>query len=116
MARPAGIPVRDSGGARGLNLAPAPRLADRRKRPACRGLGKAIQMISVAMITMNEEKAVGSVIADIRTALDGREHEIVIVDSSRDSTPEIAEGLGARVIRQFPPEGYGYAMARVLQE
>jgi glycosyltransferase involved in cell wall biosynthesis len=73
-------------------------------------------MISVAMITMNEEKAVASVIADIRAALHGREHEIVIVDSSRDSTPEIAEQLGARVIRQFPPQGYGYAMARVLGE
>jgi glycosyltransferase involved in cell wall biosynthesis len=73
-------------------------------------------MISVAMITMNEEKAVAKVIADIRAALVGREHEIVIVDSSRDATPEIAERLGARVIRQFPPQGYGRAMARVLKE
>ena len=73
-------------------------------------------MISVAMITMNEEKAVGSVIADIRAALHDREHEIVIVDSSRDATAEIAEQLGARVIRQFPPQGYGNAMARVLRE
>jgi glycosyltransferase involved in cell wall biosynthesis len=73
-------------------------------------------MISVAMITMNEEKAVAKVIGDIRAALAGREHEIVIVDSSRDATPEIAERLGARVIRQFPPQGYGRAMARVLKE
>ncbi|HLK19431.1 MAG TPA: glycosyltransferase family 2 protein, partial [Bryobacteraceae bacterium] len=73
-------------------------------------------MISVAMITMNEEKAVASVIADIRTALEDREHEIVIVDSSRDRTAEIAEQLGARVVRQFPPQGYGNAMARVLRE
>jgi glycosyltransferase involved in cell wall biosynthesis len=73
-------------------------------------------MISVAMITMNEEKAVAKVIADIRSALAGRDHEIVIVDSSRDATPEIAESLGARVIRQFPPQGYGHAMARVLKE
>jgi glycosyltransferase involved in cell wall biosynthesis len=73
-------------------------------------------MISVAMITMNEEKAVGGVIADIRSALHDREHEIVIVDSSQDRTAEIAEQLGARVIRQFPPQGYGNAMARVLEE
>jgi glycosyltransferase involved in cell wall biosynthesis len=73
-------------------------------------------MISVAMITMNEEKAVARVINDIRAALESREHEIVIVDSSRDSTAEIAEQLGARVIRQFPPRGYGHAMARVLRE
>lgn len=73
-------------------------------------------MISVAMITMNEENAVAQVIADIRASLSGREHEIVIVDSSRDATPDIAAKLGARVIRQFPPQGYGRAMARVLAE
>ncbi len=73
-------------------------------------------MISVAMISMNEEKAVARVIEDIRGALAGREHEIVIVDSSRDRTPEIAEQMGARVLRQFPPQGYGRAMARVLAE
>jgi glycosyltransferase involved in cell wall biosynthesis len=74
------------------------------------------QLISVAMITMNEEKAVARVIEDISDALRGREYEIVIVDSSRDATPVIAAGQGARVIRQFPPKGYGRAMGRVLQE
>jgi glycosyltransferase involved in cell wall biosynthesis len=73
-------------------------------------------LISVAMITMNEEKAVARVIEDIRDALHGRDFEIVIVDSSRDSTPVIAAGQGARVIRQFPPQGYGRAMGRVLRE
>jgi glycosyltransferase involved in cell wall biosynthesis len=73
-------------------------------------------MISVAMITMNEQDAVAAVIHDIRAALGDREHEIVIVDSSRDRTPKIAQQLGARVIRQFPPQGYGRAMGRVLKE
>jgi glycosyltransferase involved in cell wall biosynthesis len=73
-------------------------------------------LISVAMISMNEEKAVAGVISDIRSALDGRDYEIVIVDSSRDATPQIAERQGARVLRQFPPQGYGRAMARVLKE
>ena len=73
-------------------------------------------MISVAMISMNEENAVAHVIEDIRAALSDREHEVVIVDSSRDSTAEIAERMGARVIRQVPPQGYGRAMARVLKE
>ena len=73
-------------------------------------------LISVAMITMNEEKAVARVIEDIRAALGDREHEIVIVDSSRDATPAIASSMGALVIRQFPPKGYGRAMGRVLQE
>jgi glycosyltransferase involved in cell wall biosynthesis len=74
------------------------------------------QLISVAMITMNEEKAVARVIGDIRAALGTLDYEIVIVDSSRDQTAEIAEKLGARVIRQFPPQGYGRAMGRVLTE
>ena len=73
-------------------------------------------LISVAMITMNEEKAVARVIEDICDALHGRDYEIVVVDSSRDATPNIAAGQGARVIRQFPPQGYGRAMGRVLQE
>jgi glycosyltransferase involved in cell wall biosynthesis len=73
-------------------------------------------LISVAMITMNEEKAVARVIEDISDALHGRDYEIVIVDSSRDATPTIAAGQGARVVRQFPPKGYGRAMGRVLQE
>ena len=73
-------------------------------------------LISVAMITMNEEKAVARVIEDISDALRGREYEIVVVDSSRDATPNIAASQGARVIRQFPPKGYGRAMGRVLQE
>jgi glycosyltransferase involved in cell wall biosynthesis len=68
------------------------------------------------MITMNEEKAVARVIEDIHDALSGREHEIVVVDSSSDATPSIAASFGARVIRQFPPRGYGRAMGRVLQE
>lgn len=73
-------------------------------------------MISVAMISMNEEQAIAPVIDDIRAALVGREYEIVLVDSSSDSTPEIARRMGARVIRQFPKQGYGRAMGRVLKE
>lgn len=73
-------------------------------------------LISVAMITMNEEKAVARVIADIADALRGREYEIVIVDSSKDATPQIAAAQGARVVRQFPAQGYGKAMGRVLHE
>ena len=65
------------------------------------------------MISMNEEKAVGQVIADIRTH--APEAEIVVVDSSKDRTAEIAEQAGARVIRQFPPKGYGKAMEVALR-
>jgi glycosyltransferase involved in cell wall biosynthesis len=69
--------------------------------------------LTVAMITMNEEKAVGKVVADILQAVPGA--EILIVDSSKDATPQIAESLGVRVIRQFPPRGYGPAMDIALR-
>jgi glycosyltransferase involved in cell wall biosynthesis len=72
--------------------------------------------ITVAMITLNEEAAVAKVIDEIRTALGGADAEILIVDSSSDRTPAIAEAKGARVVRQFPPQGYGRAMARALAE
>lgn len=65
------------------------------------------------MITMNEEEAVARVIDDIRAV--APEAEILMVDSSRDRTAEIAESKGAKVIKQFPPKGYGPAMDRVLR-
>lgn len=65
------------------------------------------------MITMNEELAVAKVIGDIRAVAPGA--EILLVDSSRDQTAEIAQSLGARVIKQFPPKGYGPAMDMVLR-
>jgi glycosyltransferase involved in cell wall biosynthesis len=71
-----------------------------------------MRLMSVAMITMNEELAVGIVIHKIKAVLP--EAEIVIVDSSDDKTAEIAESLGARVLRQYPPRGYGNAMMMAL--
>jgi glycosyltransferase involved in cell wall biosynthesis len=69
--------------------------------------------VTIAMITLNEERAVEQVIHDIRRAAPAA--EILLVDSSRDATPRIAEALGARVIRQFPPKGYGPAMDLALR-
>jgi len=69
--------------------------------------------ISVVMITKNEERAVGRVVRDIQAACPGA--EILIVDSSDDRTPAIAASLGARVIRQYPPRGYGRAMNLALR-
>lgn len=70
-------------------------------------------MISVVMITKNESKAVGKVVTDIQRVAPGA--EILIVDSSDDQTAEIAQSLGAKVIRQYPPKGYGNAMDLALQ-
>jgi glycosyltransferase involved in cell wall biosynthesis len=69
--------------------------------------------LTVAMITRNEEKAIGKVIADIQRTVPGA--EVLVVDSSTDATAETAERLGARVIRQFPPQGYGPAMDAALR-
>jgi glycosyltransferase involved in cell wall biosynthesis len=69
--------------------------------------------ISVVMITRNEEKSVSKVIAGIKRTCP--EAEIVVVDSSSDRTAELAEAAGARVIRQFPPQGYGPAMEKALR-
>ena len=70
--------------------------------------------LTVSMITMNEEGAVAKVVADIRRV--APDAEILLVDSSKDRTAEIAEGLGCRVIKQFPPQGYGPAMNRAVRE
>ena len=67
---------------------------------------------TVGMLSMNEESAVGRVIDQIREH--APDAEILLVDSSKDRTPEIAQEKGARVIRQVPPRGYGPAMDALL--
>jgi len=69
--------------------------------------------LTVAMITLDEEGAVEKVIRSIQAVVP--DAEILLVDSSKDATPQIAESLGARVIRQFPPSGYGPAMSLALR-
>ena len=75
--------------------------------------GSVASRITVAMITKNEARAVRKVIDDIKAVVPNA--EIVIVDSSSDETAEIAQSLGARVIRQFPPRGQGPAMDAALR-
>jgi glycosyltransferase involved in cell wall biosynthesis len=69
--------------------------------------------LTVAMITRNEEKAIAKVIGDIRRYVP--DADVLVVDSSGDRTAEIARDLGARVIKQFPPRGYGPAMDTALR-
>jgi len=66
--------------------------------------------LSVVIPTMNEEKSIGPVIDEVRTAVGGsRELEILVVDTdSKDRTREIAAGKGATVIDE-PRRGYGRA-------
>lgn len=68
--------------------------------------------VSVVMGARNEEKAIRKVITDIQKATNNQA-EIVVVDGSTDRTPEIAEELGAVVIRQ-KPQGYGVAVKKAL--
>lgn len=72
------------------------------------------QNISVGLISMNERESIHVVLSAIRQVLPLA--EVVLVDSSTDETPEIAKTYGARVIRQYPPQGYGPAMMRLLRE
>jgi glycosyltransferase involved in cell wall biosynthesis len=68
--------------------------------------------VSVVMGTRDEEKAIEKVIKDIKSVT-GNKIEIIIVDGSKDRTPEIAERLGVKVIRQ-EPKGYGTAVRLAL--
>jgi len=70
--------------------------------------------LTVSMITLNEERAVAKVVEDIRRVVP--DAEIFLVDSSKDRTAEIAQQLGCRVFKQFPPKGYGPAMDRAVRD
>jgi glycosyltransferase involved in cell wall biosynthesis len=62
--------------------------------------------VSVVIPTRNEAEAIGRVLADIPPDL---VNEVIVVDSSSsDGTPEIAAGLGARIISETR-RGYGQA-------
>jgi glycosyltransferase involved in cell wall biosynthesis len=70
--------------------------------------------ISVVLISMNEQEAVNIVIKDIIKY--APKSEIILVDSSSDNTAEIAKKfLNVKLIRQFPPQGYGPAMTLALR-
>jgi glycosyltransferase involved in cell wall biosynthesis len=71
-------------------------------------------LISIVIPTKNEP-AIGEVIRDIKKQLKDFDYEIIVVDKSRDSTPEIARKLGAKVIKQNF-SGYGNAYLQGFQE
>jgi len=59
-------------------------------------------MISFIIPAHNEELWIGKCLASIRSSMEklGEAHEVIVVDdASTDSTPQIAEEMGARVIR-----------------
>ena len=70
--------------------------------------------VSIVMISMNEEGAIKNVLQDISKDAPGA--EIILVDSSKDKTPQIAKKFKqVKLIRQYPPIGYGPAMTLALR-
>lgn len=67
------------------------------------------------MPTFNEEKAIKKVVDDIKQNAKKYNTEILIVDSSKDKTPEIAKKLGVKVFLQ-PPQGHGVALKTAIKE
>ncbi len=71
--------------------------------------------LTVGMLTMDEEPSVERMIGEIRRY--APDAQLLCVDSSvKDRTPQIAERLGARVLRQLPPRGHGPAMELLMYE
>jgi SAM-dependent methyltransferase len=71
--------------------------------------------LTLGMLTMDEEDSVAPMIDALRAV--APDAEIVCVDSStRDRTPQIAAGRGARVLRQVPPRGHGPAMELLMTD
>jgi polyisoprenyl-phosphate glycosyltransferase len=70
-------------------------------------------MLSVVIPALDEELAIGKVVAEIRDALDAASipHEIIVVDDgSSDATGRLARAAGATVLRHPAPGGYGRAL------
>ncbi len=68
-------------------------------------------MISVVIPAFNEGGAIGATILEVRRALDGIEHEVVVVDDGcSDDTAAQATSAGARVITHPHNLGYGAAL------
>lgn len=63
--------------------------------------------VSVIIPTLNEEDAIGKVLAEVRAI--NVVDEVIVVDSSTDATAKIAESLGAKVISESR-KGYGRAL------
>ena len=68
------------------------------------------ERIAVVIPTLNESEAVGKVLAAVKTAMEGYDCQIVVVDGhSTDGTDKIAKDMGAIVIYQRG-KGYGNAL------
>jgi glycosyltransferase involved in cell wall biosynthesis len=69
-----------------------------------------VSLVSLVIPTKDEEETIGECIRRAMAVFDkmGMDGEVIVADSSSDSTPEIAQSLGAVVVR---PEKLGYGNA-----
>ena len=65
--------------------------------------------ISVILPCRDEEKSIAICINKIKTSLKNQDYEIIVSDSSKDKSPEIAKNLNVKVIKHNL-EGYGNAL------
>ena len=66
--------------------------------------------IAIVIPTLNECKAVGKVLGGVKSAMEGYEYRMLVVDGhSTDGTDKIAREMGAAVIYQRG-RGYGNAL------
>lgn len=68
--------------------------------------------ISVVIPTKNEQEGIAQVVEASRKALEGVDHEIVVVDASSDSTPTEAIRAGAKLVKQIGSGGVGEALVQ----
>ena len=77
--------------------------------------------VTVIIPTLNEEESIGKVIDQIKEAFDGagytfnEDYEILLVDSSRDRTPDIGREKGCRIVTE-KRKGYGRAYKTGFEE
>ncbi len=70
--------------------------------------------ITIGMLTLDEAGCIERMIDDIRAV--APDAKLLVVDSSSDDTPRLAQAKGARVVRQLPARGHGPAMRRLMYE
>jgi len=70
--------------------------------------------VSVIIPTKNEEGSIATVIQQTDEALEGIEHEVIVVDASSDKTPVEAVRAGAKLLRQIGVGGVGEGLIQGL--
>jgi len=66
---------------------------------------------SIVLPCRDEESTIGICIEKIKIAMKGLDYEIIVSDSSKDKSPEIAERLGAKVVKH---NKYRYGIACIM--